>query len=132
MVHDILNSIRSKSLIKRHRDQVEVVTRHLGDEPLGTGQGPDTDRPAVQLSRAHDGAVEVHQSRSKGIDALVDLTVGLPAVVAIGLCGGVVGAVTQKVVVSVLLDRCVSFMWRRRFLLLVVIGQWCLCEIKVE
>lgn len=132
MVHDILNSIRSQSLIKRHRNQVEVVTRHLGNEPLGTGQGPDTDRPAVQLSRAHDGTVEVHQSRSKGIDALVDLTVSLPAVVAVGLCCGVVGAVAQKVVVSILLHRCVSFIWRIRFLLLVAVGQWCVCEIKVE
>lgn len=93
MIHNILDGIRTKGLVESNGDEVKVVARHLGNKPLGARQGPDTDRPAVELGVTHDGAVEVHQSGTKGVDALVDLTVCLPAVVAIGLCLWVVRAI---------------------------------------
>lgn len=105
MVDNVLDSIGTQGIIERNRDQIVGVAAHLGNEPLGATVRPDTERPAVELLVAQDNLVQVHDSASKGIDALVDLAVGLPGVATIGLSNGVEGAVAQEVVVGILCHR---------------------------
>lgn len=93
MVDNVLDSIGTQGIIKRNRDQIVGVAAHLGNEPLRATVRPDTERPAVELLVAQDNLVQVHNSASKGINTLVDLTVGLPGVAAIGLGNSVEGAV---------------------------------------
>ena len=75
VVHDILDCVWSERLVEGDRDEVVVVTDHLRDEPFRTVERPDTKGPTVQLGVAEDSLVDVHDTASKGVDALVDLAV---------------------------------------------------------
>ena len=99
VVHDILDSIGSESLVEGDGDEIVVVADHLRDEPFRTVERPDAEGPPVQLGVAEDCLIEVHNTRTKGINSLVDLAVCLPGVSAVGLCYWVVGAMAQYVLV---------------------------------
>lgn len=105
MVDNVLDSVSTQGIIQRNRDQVVGVATHLSNEPLGATVRPDTKRPAIELLIAQDDLVQVHNTASKGIDALVDLAVGLPGVAAVGLGNSVVRTVAQEVVVGILCHR---------------------------
>lgn len=106
VVHNILDSVWPEGLIEGHRDKIVVVADHLRDEPLRAVKRPDTKGPAVQLGVAEDGLVDLHDTASKSIDTLIDLTVRLPCVSAPGLSRRVVAARTEHVLVLELCQCC--------------------------
>lgn len=114
MADNVLDCVGPEGIVQGHRDQVEKVAAHLGDVPLGPAQGPDAERPPVQLWALQDDLVEVHQSTAKGVDPLVDLGICLPGVAAVCLGHGVVRTMAEELAVSVL---CYSYdvVMQRRF-----------------
>jgi len=91
------------------------VTTHLSDEPLGATMGPNTKRPSVELLVSENDLVQVHDTASESIDALVDLAVSLPSVSSISLSDSVERAVSQEVIVAVLGNSCEGIPWITKY-----------------
>lgn len=96
MINAISHSLGSQSIVKTHGDQVVGRASLGGDGPLGSVDGPDSERPLLAHGgKTMDILMNLDQSTAEASDAVVHLRIRLPDIASKGVRHRVVHSAAQ-------------------------------------